>query len=332
MSFGVQRSPLGAYYRSTLGVRGTGEAPVPPVPPLPPHPSTNLVWQCVGSDGGSKNVILNSSYYLSSYPLAYSENATDWGYYDSVNAQGYGSCNVDYGSSLFVAPRPGYIATSTDGKTWAALSKSGFWQKVAYGDSLFVVTRGFFTGYGAEIITSPDGVTWTTRKSGEKKWEVLTYGGGKFVAAGQYSVSWWYSATSTDGITWTESSPLTGSGVWKDIAYGNSLFVAVKYNLMGYSSDGLTWSYSVDPDTLGWWRGVAFGNGLFVAVGLSSTGTASTKAITSTDGQTWTAVTVPSGVYNDIAYNGSYFIACGNENYGAGIITSPDGTTWTEQT
>ena len=55
----------------------------------------------------------------------------------------------------------------------------------------------------------------------------VTYGNGKFVAAG------WNSTvnnivTSPDGITWTEQ---TGPAVidWRGLTYGNGVFVAVGY-------------------------------------------------------------------------------------------------------
>jgi uncharacterized repeat protein (TIGR02543 family) len=55
------------------------------------------------------------------------------------------------------------------------------WASVTYGDGLFVAVS--FNGVGNQVMTSPDGVTWTSRTSAaNNSWYGVTYGNGLFVA------------------------------------------------------------------------------------------------------------------------------------------------------
>src|SRR5690349_7005180 len=86
----------------------------------------------------------------------------------------------------------------------------------------FAFGNGLFVGVGelGEIVTSPDGATWTERESGTTDFFArVVYGAGRFVAVGASNI-----ATSSDGITWTiQSAP---ASVF-DIAFGNGSFVAI---------------------------------------------------------------------------------------------------------
>ena len=82
-------------------------------------------------------------------------------------------------------------------------------------------------------MTSPDGITWTSRTSAaDNQWRSVIYGNGVFVAvslgAGEAGNR---VMTSPDGITWTiRTSPDSG---WTSVAYGDGLFVAVSYTGTG---------------------------------------------------------------------------------------------------
>src|SRR5205807_1234524 len=88
---------------------------------------------------------------------------------------------------------------------------------VAYGGSQFVAV-----GSGGAILTSSDGTTWTTRPgSSTENLNGAAFGNGVFVVVGWHLTI----ETSTDGVTW--SSVYSGAGVWQDVAFTGTEFVAV---------------------------------------------------------------------------------------------------------
>lgn len=135
---------------------------------------------------------------------------------------------------------------------------------------------------------------------------------------------------STDGVTWLNRG-YTDETLY-GIAYGNGTFVAVGgdyvngYAVYQRSTDGgVTWPrYSLGSYGTLW--DVAYGNSRFVAVGNSG------SAFYSSDGQSWSAVTVPQTVaFTSISFDGAYFIAVG---YITGYVYdawySTNGTSWTK--
>ena len=99
-------------------------------------------------------------------------------------------------------------------------------------------------GYSGTILSSPDGITWTSSTwdsqnyGTSKNLSGITYGGSTFVAVGWYSTI----ISSSDGTTWTERN----SGKSWDlsgVAYGNSTFVVVGWKgTILNSTDGNTWT------------------------------------------------------------------------------------------
>ena len=247
-------------------------------------------------------------------------------------------------------------ATSTGGgggglgQTWILRSAVAMstWRAVAYGNGLFVAVAcgtaansGCDTGAGPRIMTSPDGVTWTTRTSPSNRYYYgLTYGNGLFVAVASECPA--YSGcviTSPDGITWTARDAATVNG-WQDVAYGNGTYVAVAWNGVHVpnqqvmtSPDGVTWTGQATPLSAPW-HSIAYGNGLFVAVSESTSG--SNRVMTSPDGVTWTLRTTPAGghFWNDVVYSAddNQFVAVSAASFGTDVMTSPDGVTWTLRT
>ena len=275
---------------------------------------------------------------------------------------------IAYGNGKFVAVGESYnqltetytnkIATSTDGVTWTAVTKSVFGDDdyihgIVYGNGKFVAV-GYSINYSTEtytnkIATSTDGVTWTAVTQsvfGDDDYiHGIVYGNGKFVA---YNYSKGYDntkiATSTDGITWTAvdfSSILIYS-----ISYCNGKFFAggSSYNSSTYAStykiatstDGTTWTEVTQIVFVGDYseiRGIVYGNDKFVAIGHyynQSTYTYTTKIVTSTDGVTWTASGFISCEYiGEIVYGNGKFVAISSKEDGK-MATSTDGVTWTE--
>lgn len=195
------------------------------------------------------------------------------------------------------------VYTSADGKSWAGYSVAGLYSDVAWGNGTFVAVGGYnsntgsFTTYatspdgsnwavqtvagyrgttaiawganvfvavGSLIETSPDGKSWTTRRSSDNLWGVTWSDTLKlFVAVGQYGFR-----TSPDGITWTEvkSSP---TGSFKSVSWSSSLglFAAVGYGgSIATSPDGMAWT-PLASGTTATLAAVTAGNGQFVAIG-----------------------------------------------------------------
>lgn len=192
----------------------------------------------------------------------------------------------------------------------------------------------------ANILTSPDGTTWTTRQTNVfTSGFAVAWNGSLFVAGGGTSVQFY---TSTDGITWT-SRTNGGIGTLNQVngivwASSLSIWVAVGQNfglsgLIASSTDGINWTIrnngAIFTTTA---LGVAWNGSLFVAVGQGTNCFA-----TSTDGITWSArgatgiTTAARGVVWATAPGvTSLWVAVGNGTNS--IATSPDGITWTGRT
>jgi hypothetical protein len=166
--------------------------------------------------------------------------------------------------------------TSTDGTSWSpATGEAHYWNSVTYGNGTFVAV-----GVG-NVMTSTDGVTWTTPTyPSSGTWDDVIYGNGLFVAIGEIigPDTDSYSMVSTNGTTW-QNGGFTGLsyGGAAGITYGNDLFVVVSNDSgnnnvrIAYSGDGINWLASFDG-TDDNWTSVTYGNGLFVAVSDTGTG------------------------------------------------------------
>jgi hypothetical protein len=195
---------------------------------------------------------------------------------------------------------------STDGSNWfSGTPLSGHnYTRAAFGNGTYVKARLLGSSNTAEFYTSSDGKAWTTRPynhgvtSFRNPERSLSFGGSRFVAL-----------MNTSGST-----------------NGNVL--------PRYSVDGITWLTSAAPtslaaSTLSDVQGIAFSGGLFVAVGwASSAGNPTNRYITSPDGVTWTARSLPiSAKWNDVVFaNGRYVCIAP----GLAAMTSVDGVNWAQ--
>ena len=330
-----------------------------------------------GSSGSSNSVSSNRQY-TGSWTLRASASPGTYG-------EG-GLFDVTYSSGQFVAVGVAFtvntsygivtwsdiIQTSPDGITWTShvlpagtsgtsIAESAGLNGVTYGNGQFVAVGTSYNvnGNGSDtwsdvILTSPDGITWTSRAlpsdgtSGKDSdltsgiLEGVTYGNGQFVAVGGYwtttsganntTINTWSDVilTSPDGITWTSAALPSGTS-------------------------GTSTNSSVTEAGL---YGVTYGNGQFVAVGEylittsgannSTTTTWSDVILTSPDGSTWTSRALPSGTSGTsanssvtdtglygVTYGKGQFVAVGgsfnynNNGSNTVILTSPDGITWT---
>ena len=208
------------------------------------------------------------------------------------------------------------------------------WSDVVWSGTQFVVV-----GYSG-VMTSPDGVTWTTQTTVDPSshWYSIAWSGELFVAGGGdggsstiYSIM-----TSPDGITWTNQPAPNPVDVWLGIAWSGTLFVAVSDNGgVATSPDGITWTQRATASPYTSWYAVTWSEerSLFVAVG--GYGGVNNDVMTSPDGIAWTNRTypLPSGVpwylWYAVTYGNGIFVAVGRPD---GVMTSPDGITWTNRT
>ncbi|MBC7765440.1 MAG: InlB B-repeat-containing protein [Hyphomonadaceae bacterium] len=228
---------------------------------------------------------------------------------------------IVYGSTKYIAVgAAGTILSSSDGTTWLKLNR-GTTQDL-YGID-YVNNTYIATGAGS-LLTSSDGTSWTQQNIGgnTSNFYATAYGNNKYVAAGDFSV-----LTSTDKSTWTPISNFTPSSALKGICYGLDKFVAVGDNgVIYYSTDGIAWveRYAV-PYKNSSFQGVTYGNNLFVAVGNEG------MICTSADGINWQTQLMGSAYsFFDVVYGNGIFIAVGANAQGV-ILTSINGTDWTEQ-
>lgn len=210
------------------------------------------------------------------------------------------------------------VATSFDGLTWTQqLAAARYaWSSVTYGAGLFVaVANG--NGNSTQVMTSPDGVTWTLRSTpaalANHVWRSVVFGNDRFVAVASGGTGTLNRAMySLDGITWTAATTPADPAGCVSVTYGNGLFVAVantsSSGIKGAMSspDGITWTARSTPNDS--WTSVTFGNAVFVAVGDS--GVAADSVMISSDGTTWRSRLAASGnLWSSITYGLQRFIA-----------------------
>ena len=226
---------------------------------------------------------------------------------------------------------PDEVLTSPDGATWNRLgtaSDPSMLEAVVFAGRVFAVdTRS--------VQSSLDGLEWDFRLDlvGEYPYTALADLAASettLVAVGfdswepHGSVGWpllWYSA---DGLDWSRAAlppmdPRPDVEELLAVTWDGRQFVAVGGGGAGpvvyTSADGREWTRSVGVGG----PTVAAGGGRVVVATVG-------QAWWSTDGQTWTPVTLPAGVgMAEIEWAIDRFVAA----TGSGVLTSADGETWT---
>lgn len=237
------------------------------------------------------------------------------------------------------------ISTVAPSITWTARTSAAdlLWVGVAWSPSLSLFAAVAADGTGSQIMTSPDGVTWTIRShSGSSRaftgicWSADL---GIFCAVANNDGGLGASLqviTSTDGITWTNRTA-SANNDWARVCWASSanLFCAVAYDgasRVMTSPDGVTWT-SRTAAAANQWRSVCWSPelGLFAAV--AQTG-ASNRVMTSPDGITWTSRTsAEDNTWYDITWSSDLGIFCAVSADGVTrVMTSSDGITWTGRT
>jgi hypothetical protein len=232
-----------------------------------------------------------------------------------VNVTG-GFRGLAYGNGIFVGAFS-TIQYSPDGINWTSAG-SYLVEYVAFGNGLFVAVGYATVGITPTsfIVTSTDGVTWTSRTPSEAMWfQAISYGNGLFVAVARFGTN--RIMTSPDGITWTSRNTVIDPD-FVGVAYGNGIWVAVSDASTGgtvfTSYDGLNWDEQVSNTFVS--NTVFFANGVFT-----------TGFYYSTDGITWS---LGSGglSFESITFGNGYFVGVVTSGTNR-IYYSLDGINWT---
>ena len=239
--------------------------------------------------------------------MAYSNDGITWFPAAMSTSQSHTAVTCRSTDGRFVAVNATIGAYSDDGIKWTAMTMPALsFNAVTYrpSDGMFVAVAN--SGYGSN---SSDGITWSGYRTidGNSNWNGVACSPitGRFVAVGKggaASSAITVAASSDDGgVTWT--TRVINSGAWNGVTCNASeRFVAVSQttNTAASSDDGINWTARTLSATSLWSAVTCYTtSGRFVAVSSSST----TAASLSTDGQTWSAQTLPSPaqVWNSVA-------------------------------
>jgi len=261
--------------------------------------------------------------------------------------------SIAFGNSQFVVVGFGKgIFTSANGVSWATQATANpnlpELKSVIYDGSQFVTVGGKAFGSSAPplIMTSPDGVIWTTRtwtvpeSLPETQLNDIASGGGKLTAVGANGTI----ISSTDsGITWASESQVNNNTTFisefTGVTANASLRVAVGRNsaFKGgiISNNGGGWSVVASDMSDFLPRDVVWTGSQFVAVGGDSGNFgASAVTMTSTDGTNWTRHAVAnapaSHVFRSVFWDGTKLYAGGDNSQSSRMMmSSSDGVTWT---
>lgn len=271
------------------------------------------------------------------------------------NAAVTGTITVTHGLSGESASTSAFTVTESEeeetGGDWTARGYGSAFMlnSIAYGNATFVAV-----GFNNTIVTSSDGLTWTSRSAPDAysySLESVIWDGAQFVLVGDLvygapNGTHALIATSPDGVTWTRRSSITESDSLEtslaDVAAGGDQLTAVGRNGKIMSSDdaGANWVEQDNPTlnsgSISGYTGVAATSSVRVAVGKDSGNRG--FILVSSDGENWRVAEDALTTFTpaDVEAHDGLFIAVGttDANFGAHPVlqTSPDGETWTAQT
>jgi hypothetical protein len=248
-----------------------------------------------------------------------------------------------------------HVMTSPDGVTWTIRSSittyDGAYRDVTLAPELgLVVAVGLNNdlysgtpGLLAQVITSPDGLTWSRQDASDTSnwWSCVEWAPelGLFCALsvgtdGGGSGTTHRVMTSPDGLAWTNREAAQAIA-WRDLAWSPSLglFAAVANagtNRVMTSPDGINWTTRT-PAADNNWLAICWSPELDLFVAVSDSGT--NRVMTSPDGINWTSRTPEANAWLDVIWCDtlSLFVAVAATGTNR-VMTSPDGTTWTPRT
>jgi len=260
---------------------------------------------------GAKGTILNSS------------DGITWLEADSDTTETLRGVDFDGVDTWTASGQSGTVVRSNDAQNWMQQisgNNDALWSTVFEGGQWIV------SGGRGRILTSPDGIAWTSVNSNFSftLFDIAYNQNNLYAIAGDLGIATTV-LTSPDATTWTQNPPQPNNaeGLY-GITYDNTIWIAV-----GDKGKILTTS---DPDSRSWaeqpsgtdtdLRDIVYnGTDLYIVVGREG------AILTSPDAVTWTPS--DSGTTFDlfgVAYDGSgQYIAVGDEGT---ILTSSDGFSW----
>lgn len=249
-------------------------------------------------------------------------------YYYSIAAIGTPSSNISDVSTTVSA------TTVQIGINWTAVNSGTTitLNDITYANNLNLwVAVGNSGVNGSTILTSPDGINWTTRTNpGSQPLNAISWSGTQFVAVGGTpGMGSSLILTSPDGTNWVTRTSSTFSYL-ESITYLNNLYICGdEAGNIQTSSDGITWTIKHNSTQGAVLDFAGSGN---IVIGSYAGG----WIASSSNGINWTGqstITTTKSLYG-IVWTGNQFVACTAQGgTGGGIITSINsGATWISQT
>lgn len=255
-------------------------------------------------------------------------------YYFAVNGRNDGGDGGPLTAVLSVTPRPSGNAWKTGGSFAGAPTLRGVTLGTDSSDNsarYLAVGDGGIVFRSTDAYPSTDPLTWEAKATLGGQLNAVIYTLGKYIAVGTAGKAWY--ATTADSWSAGSASDARTDGLNALASNGGTVVAVGDNGRILTSTDGQSWSPvgSIPAGTPNLY-GVAYSpSGLWVAVG------AGCKILTSTDATTWTTVaaSLPGCVdLRGISVSGSspYTLAAvGTGATGGALVTSSDGTTWTQQ-
>lgn len=294
----------------TEGGGGGGGGPVPPVTWTSITPPENNQWMGVAFGNG----IFVACAQNGTNRLMLSSNGRTWQAVAAPAARTWQK--IIFADGQFVmCGDSGIVAVSRDGKNWEEFSTgAGTLLQLTWAGGFLLASEGNSTCY----ISRDRGRTWATVSYTFAAVNNVAWANGVFVAVGPSGAFSVRCNTSPDGLNWTFQSGLPGYG-FQDVAFGLGRYVATSKSGGGgtdriyYSTDGgVTWSATGANPLAGGYKRIVFNQGIFVLIDDDSG--ANTAGAYSPDGNAWTAFTMPSGGWQDLAYGNGVWVAVSNAN------------------
>lgn len=251
--------------------------------------ATPLRCVAFGKPYGSDKFVVAGLSYTGSSVMA-SANGQNW--FVNSSSFDFQPTAIAYGNNKFVAVGTNkYIQHTSDGIYWKTYD-GGYqttWYGLTFGNDLFI-SVGYTGSPHGLVSSSPDGVVFTERHTSDMAGHLLVdvaYGNEMYVVISSNTTTVF---TSTDGFNWITRIGAVAVPL-KCIAFGNGVFVALATNDVAVvSSDGVIWQTYSTPSGFDW-MDITFAHRQFVAV--AGTGNAAARAMTSSDGITWSSRVTP---------------------------------------
>lgn len=159
-----------------------------------------------------------------------------------------------------------YVSQATGGSSGRYSPTGAVWTSVGAFNTRGVASNGTgtFVAISSTLASKRSlnsGVTWSNGGNTTATWTRggLAYGAGVFVGIGNDSGTPRSFTTADDGLTWTDRTATIPAGLWYQIIYARSRFVAIAQDdLVAISSDGIAWTtYALPSSGVNTWFSIA---------------------------------------------------------------------------